>query len=85
MMEMLEKTAAALERRHFKAAVFKTAPGSRRVHPVGHADGASRCIRRPVPPVSRWGWLSSCAKTVMRFFGIGKPRLSSVPRCFIER
>lgn len=84
MMEMLEKTAAALERRHFKAAVFKTAQEAASfilsdmptAHPLRSAA---------VPPVSRWGWLSSCAKMGMRFSGIGKSRPPSVPRCFIRR
>ena len=41
MMEMLEKTAAALERRHFKAAVFKTAQEAAAFILSDMPDGAS--------------------------------------------
>ena len=41
MMEMLEKTAAALERRHFKAAVFKTAQEAASFILSDMPDGAS--------------------------------------------
>lgn len=46
MMEMLEKTAVALERRHFKAAVFKTAQEAAAFILSDMPDGASRCVRR---------------------------------------
>ena len=41
MMEMLEKTAVALERRHFKAAVFKTAQEAAAFILSDMPDGAS--------------------------------------------
>ena len=41
MMEMLEKTAAALERRHFKAAVFKTVQEAAAFILSDMPDGAS--------------------------------------------